>query len=58
MLRRLNTAGKAIVGVCGGYQMLGEEIADPLGLEGSQTVERGLGFLPVRTVLAQEKTTR
>jgi adenosylcobyric acid synthase len=58
VLRQLHTAGKAIVGVCGGYQMLGEEIADPLGLEGQRTVERGLRFFPVKTVLAQEKTTR
>jgi adenosylcobyric acid synthase len=58
MLRQLNTAGKSIVGVCGGYQMLGEEIADPLGLEGERTIESGLGFFPVRTVLAMEKTTR
>src|SRR5262249_15429980 len=39
--------GAAIVGVCGGYQMLGAQIADPLGVEGPPGVARGLGLLPV-----------
>ncbi len=50
--------GKWIFGVCGGYQMLGEEIADPLGVEGELTTETGLGLLPVQTVLSPHKTTQ
>ena len=48
-------AGKLIFGVCGGYQMLGETLSDPLGIEASGTV-RGMGLLPVDTVFLEEKT--
>ena len=51
-------AGAAIVGVCGGYQMLGESIADPLGVESDRGEAPGLGLLPVRTVMQGEKTVR
>lgn len=47
-------AGKTIVGVCGGYQMLGENISDPLGVETGGEV-RGMGLLPVDTVFEGEK---
>ncbi len=57
-LRQMRDGGMGIVGVCGGYQMLGEEILDPYGSEGEKAREEGLGFLPLRTVLATEKTTR
>ncbi len=47
-------AGKVpIFGICGGYQMLGCEIADPFGGGGGQI--RGMELLPVRTVLQKEK---
>src|ERR671925_138071 len=58
MLQRVRAEGGWIVGVCGGYQMLGEEVADPLGVEGERATERSLGLLPLRTVLAAKKTTR
>ncbi|EPR36096.1 Cobyric acid synthase [Alkalidesulfovibrio alkalitolerans DSM 16529] len=45
-----------IVGICGGFQMLGQSVADPLGLESARGVSPGLGLLDVRTVLAAEKT--
>jgi cobyric acid synthase CobQ len=46
-----------IIGICGGFQILGREIADPFGIEsaGGRTLA-GLGLLPVRTELAREKT--
>ena len=48
-------AGGALLGICGGYQMLGEAISDPEGVEGGGTL-RGLGLLPGRTVFRGEKT--
>ena len=51
------TAGVPVVGICGGYQMMGLTIADPYGVEGEPRTAEGLGLLPVHTVLAKEKTT-
>src|SRR5690606_33768281 len=56
-IRARAAAGAPVVGLCGGYQMLGETVADPLGLEGGGEVP-GLGLLAVRTALAEDKTTR
>ena len=50
--------GKQIIGICGGYQILGEEVADPEGIEGVAGAVEGLGLLPVKTILAKEKATR
>ena len=52
--RHLRLGGK-VVGICGGYQMLGEHIADPDGIEGEAGASRGLGYLQTSTVLAPEK---
>lgn len=49
--------GKAVYGICGGYQMMGQEIRDPQGVEGSTPVMPGLGLLPVVTTLTEEKRT-
>jgi len=46
-----------IFGICGGYQMLGELVDDPDGLEGSPGKTKALGLLPVQTVLKAPKTT-
>lgn len=50
--------GGAVVGICGGYQMLGREIADPLGVEGRIGAMPGLGLLDVRTELRAHKELR
>lgn len=47
--------GTVIFGVCGGFQMLGETLSDPLGVEAGGTI-RGMGLLPMNTVFAGEKT--
>jgi len=48
-------AGVFLVGLCGGYQMLGERLEDPEGVESAQTKAPGLGFLPVVTRFHQDK---
>ncbi len=53
-----HAAGARILGVCGGYQMLGEFIEDPHGVESGRGRAEGLGLLPVRTELETGKTTR
>ncbi|NTV97866.1 MAG: cobyric acid synthase [Chlorobiaceae bacterium] len=47
--------GGVIIGICGGYQMLGRSIADPYGLEGPVGESSALGYLDVETVLEKEK---
>ena len=49
--------GGAVLGLCGGYQMLGRTIADPGGVEGRAGTVAGLGLLAVDTVLGGDKTT-
>src|SRR5690606_1545094 len=55
--RHLRYGGK-LLGICGGLQMLGERIADPLGLEGPAGESAGLGLLAFDTVLQAEKQLR
>ncbi len=49
-------AGKPVVGLCGGYQMLGTSVTDPGGVEGPACTEQGLGLLDVTTVMSDSKT--
>lgn len=51
------TRGGSIVGICGGYQMLGLEIRDPYHVESASGSAEGLGLLPVETVLERVKQT-
>ena len=48
--------GGKVLGICGGYQMLGRTIADPQGVEGPPETVAGLGLLDVSTVLGGDKT--
>ncbi len=47
--------GGRVMGVCGGYQMLGRSVADPEGLEGAAGVDAGLGLLDVETIMQGDK---
>ena len=48
--------GGTLIGLCGGYQMLGRAVADPNGVEGPAGTTQGLGLLDVETVLTSDKT--
>lgn len=55
-IRAHHRRGGAVLGICGGYQMLGRTIADPDGVEGAPGTIAGLGLLDVDTLLSGEKT--
>ena len=55
---RAHRDGKTVVGICGGYQMLGQMVSDPDGLEGAVASLPGLGLLPIHTTITTEKVTR
>ena len=55
--RHLRYGGK-VLGICGGLQMLGEQVHDPLGLEGPAGSSDGLGLLAFSTTLEEEKQLR
>jgi adenosylcobyric acid synthase len=57
-VRRLGEAGTPVIGICGGFQMLGQTIEDPEGTEShAGDVAEGLGFLPTRTIFGTTKAT-
>ena len=47
--------GGHVLGICGGYQMMGRSLADPQGIEGPPDTVEGLGFFPIDTVLEGDK---
>lgn len=54
---RAHRDGKTVIGICGGYQILGQSVQDPDGVEGSIPSLPGLGLLSIDTVMTKEKTT-
>lgn len=57
-IRRLRKQRTFVVGICGGYQMLGDVIYDPNRIEGSIQKIKGVAILPVETTIEKEKTLR
>jgi adenosylcobyric acid synthase len=57
VIRSYAENGGVVVGICGGYQMLGESIQDTHGVESQQKHISGLGLLPIETHFAPEKAT-
>ena len=56
-IKELSCAGTPVVGICGGFQMMGMKVEDPLGVEEGGS-EEGLNLIPVTTILENEKTTQ
>ena len=57
-IQRAHRDGKMVIGICGGYQMLGQTVSDPQHLEGDIEHLPGLGLLPIHTTMTPEKTTQ
>ncbi len=56
-IKKAHEQGKAVYGICGGYQMMGKWINDPDHVEGSVNRIPGLGILPVETTITAQKVT-
>lgn len=54
-IRKFAASGGAVLGICGGYQMLGRRLCDPLEVEHGGELD-GIGLLPVETIFARQKT--
>ncbi len=57
-IKNYQASGGTVMGICGGFQMLGEVLVDSQGLEGRQGEYRGLELLPLRTVITPKKIAR
>lgn len=55
---RAHKNGTRVIGICGGFQMLGQTVSDPQGIEGSLPMLPGLGLLNMDTVMTADKTTK
>lgn len=55
-IQRLHHEGTPVLGICGGYQMMGRHLHDPKGVEGGGSIA-GLGLLPTETIFRAQKTT-
>jgi adenosylcobyric acid synthase len=58
MIHQHVAQGGAVMGICGGLQMLGATISDPAGLEGQAGEFGGLGLLPLQTIMTEQKVLR
>ncbi|MGD1704316.1 cobyric acid synthase CobQ [Dapis sp. BLCC M229] len=57
-IKNYQASGGTVMGICGGFQMLGEVLVDSQGLEGKQGEYKGLELLPLRTVITPKKIAR
>lgn len=57
-IKNYAAAGGTVLGICGGFQMLGQHLADPEGIEGEEGRFQGLGLLPIKTVITGNKIAR
>ncbi len=57
-VRAFAKTGKKVFGICGGYQLLGEKIRDPSGVESNREQVKGMGLLPITTTLESQKVVR
>ena len=55
-IQKLASSGTPVLGVCGGYQMMGEKLQDPHHIEGDLEEMHGMGLLPTETTFTQIKT--
>jgi adenosylcobyric acid synthase len=51
-------AGGTVLGICGGFQIMGKLLADPEGIEGQEGRYKGLGLVPLKTVITAQKVAR
>ena len=57
-IQQYAAAGGTVLGICGGFQMLGQQVIDPRGLEGEAGRHQGLGLFPLKTVITGHKIAR
>ena len=58
VIKAFSMNGKRVIGICGGYQLMGKAIKDPYGVESDRKEVSGLNLLPVTTTLEKEKIVR
>jgi adenosylcobyric acid synthase len=57
-LQNYAAAGGTVLGICGGFQIMGKMLADPEGIEGQEGRYKGLGLVPLKTVITRQKISR